>query len=66
MNTSLSIVLLIVGVALLVTGVIASDSLSNDVSRFFTGELTNRTLWFLIGGVVAAAVGLGGLLRVAR
>ena len=66
MNASLSIVLLIVGVALLVTGLIASDSLSNDVSRFFTGELTNRTLWFLIGGAVAAAIGLAGVLRPAR
>lgn len=66
MNASLSIVLLIVGVALLVTGLIASDSLSNDVSRFFTGELTNRTLWFLIGGAVAAAIGLAGVLRTAR
>lgn len=66
MNKSLFVALLILGVVLLVVGVIASDSISNDFSRFFTGELTNKTLWLLIGGGLAAIVGLGGVLRPAR
>lgn len=61
MNKGLSLVLLVVGVVLLVLGVIASDSISSDFSRLFTGEPTDKTLWLLIGGGVAAIIGLGGL-----
>lgn len=63
MNRLLFLVLLVGGVVLLVLGLVASDSIGNDVSRFFTGELTNRTLWLLIGGGAAAVIGLLGLLR---
>ena len=42
-------------------GVSASESLGSDISRFFTGSPTDRTMWLLIGGIVIAAIGLGGL-----
>ncbi|MBC8011721.1 MAG: DUF3185 family protein, partial [Burkholderiales bacterium] len=32
-------------------------------SRLFTGAPTDKTIWLLIGGIVLAALGLGGLLR---
>lgn len=63
MNRILSIALLAGGIALIIYGINASNSLGSDFSRFFTGAPTDKTIWLLIGGIVAAAVGAGGLLR---
>jgi hypothetical protein len=63
MNKLISIALLVAGITLIVYGVSASNSVGSGVSRMFTGAPTDKTLWFLIGGGVAAAVGLAGLLR---
>ena len=63
MNKGLSIALLVVGVILLVLGVNASESISSDFSRLFTGKPTDKAVWLLIGGVVGVLVGLGGLFR---
>ncbi len=48
-------------VTLVVFGVIALDSFSSDVSRFFTGTPTDKAVWMLITGTVAAIVGLSGV-----
>ncbi len=63
MNKIISLVLLAGGIVLIIYGVSASDSIGSGFSRFFTGSPTDKTLWLLIGGTVAAVVGLGGLLR---
>ena len=63
MNKGMSVALLVVGILLVIWGVSASESFSSDVSRFFTGSPANKAVWLLIGGVVAAIVGLFGLLR---
>jgi len=63
MKTLLSILLLAGGVILIVYGLSASDSLGSSFSRFFTGSPTDKTLWLLIGGVIAVAIGLTGVLR---
>ena len=55
--------LLIGGVILLVLGIKATNSFNSDVSRFFTGSPTDKAVWMIIGGCVAAAVGLGLTLR---
>lgn len=55
--------LLAVGVVLIVYGLKASDSFGSDVSRFFTGSPTNKSIWLLIGGALSAAAGLAGLVR---
>lgn len=47
------------GVVLLAMGISAADSLSSDVSRFFTGEVTDRDMLLIIGGVVLIIIGLG-------
>jgi hypothetical protein len=51
------IVLLTVGVVLIVMGVVASRSLANSLSTVFAGRLTQNTLWYIFGGIVAAVVG---------
>jgi hypothetical protein len=66
MNKAIGIALLVVGVALIVYGLQASDSLSSGVSRAFTGAPTNRTLAFLLGGAASAIIGLFLALRSRR
>ncbi|MGA2248449.1 MAG: DUF3185 family protein [Verrucomicrobiota bacterium] len=46
-----------VGAALIVYGVSASESVSSGVSRALTGAPTNKTLWLLLGGAASAIVG---------
>ena len=58
MNKALGIALLAAGIILLVFGINASQSFSSDVSRFFTGSPTDKSVWMMIGGVVAAIVGV--------
>jgi hypothetical protein len=62
MNKLISLALLGGGIALIVYGVNASNSLSSDISRFFTDSPTNKAIWMLIGGIVATILGLGGLM----
>jgi drug/metabolite transporter (DMT)-like permease len=50
----IGVVLLIVGVVLIVIGVTASRSFADNVSNCFT----ETTMWYLIGGIATAAVGL--------
>lgn len=68
MNKMISLVLIVVGVILIVFGITAMDSFSSDVSRFFTGTPTDKSVWLLIGGCVATIIGIGGvtLFRPAR
>ena len=63
MNKMLSLALLIGGVVLIVIGISATNSFSSDVSRFFTGSPTDKAVWMLIGGIIAAVIGLFGTLR---
>jgi drug/metabolite transporter (DMT)-like permease len=66
MNRIVSLALLVGGVVLIILGVQATNSFSSDVSRFFTGSPTNKAVWMLIGGVVAAVAGLAGLAMTGR
>ena len=66
MNRILSLALLVGGIVLIVYGINASESISSDFSRFFNGSPTDRTIWLLIGGIVASVVGAGGLLLSAK
>ena len=63
MNKIISLALLAVGIVLVIYGITASNSFSSDISRFFNGSPTDKTIWLLIGGVVAIIIGLAGLLR---
>ena len=63
MNKPISLAILVGGIVLIVYGVSASNSAGSSVSRMFTGAPTDKTVWLLVGGVVAALVGLAGMLR---
>ena len=52
------IVLVVVGVILFVVGMNASDSAADRWSNFFTGHFTDRTTWYIVGGIASAALGL--------
>lgn len=63
MSKIISLILLAAGVALIIHGVQASDSIGSDFTRFFHGGPTNKTMWLMVGGIVLTAVGAGGLMR---
>ena len=63
MNKVIWLAILAGGIVLVIYGVSASESFSSDVSRFFTGSPTDKTMWLMIGGIVAIVAGLFGLLR---
>jgi hypothetical protein len=52
------IALLVIGLVLIVVGMNASDSFADRASNFFTGQFTDRTMWYIVGGIAAAVVGL--------
>ena len=63
MNKAIFIAILAGGIILLIFGINAYNSSSSDISRFFTGSATDKSMWMLIGGAVATVLGLVGLLR---
>jgi hypothetical protein len=56
------IVLLTLGIVLLIVGMNASDSLADQVSNTFTGRFTDRTTWYIGGGIVTGVLGVSLLL----
>jgi len=58
MNNVAGVVIFAVGVVLLIFGFNESHSFGSDVSRFFTGNPTDRAMWMIIGGAVAVIGGL--------
>ncbi|MBX3389806.1 MAG: DUF3185 family protein [Phycisphaeraceae bacterium] len=59
MRIPIGIMLVVVGIILLVLGIQASNSFASDVSRLFTGNPTDRSVWLILGGVVAILAGAG-------
>jgi hypothetical protein len=66
MNRAISLALLAGGILLMVFGFIAYDSTSSDISRFFTGSATDKSIWLLVGGFAATLAGLVSLSRRAK
>ena len=62
MQSVIGVALLVVGVVLIIFGMQASASLGSRLSELFTGTPSDRTIWLVVLGVVAAIVGLGLLL----
>ncbi|HVY62923.1 MAG TPA: DUF3185 family protein [Planctomycetota bacterium] len=58
MYRALGVALLVAGAVLLIFGLNASHSFSSGVSKVFTGTPTDKSIWLVVGGVVAAVAGL--------
>jgi hypothetical protein len=58
MNKIVGFALLALGIVLLVFGFNESHSFGSDVSRAFTGNPTDRSMWFIGGGALAVVAGL--------
>jgi hypothetical protein len=63
MNRPISLAFLVGGIILLVFGISSAESLSSDVSRFFTGSPTDKSVWMIVGGSILSIIGLVSLLR---
>ena len=48
---------LVVGIVLVVWGVNASHSVSSDISRLFTGAVTDKAIYLIVGGTVVLIAG---------
>jgi drug/metabolite transporter (DMT)-like permease len=59
----LGLALLVVGIVFLVMGLQATDSVGDTVTEGLTGKYTDKTMWYIVGGLAAAIV--GGLLALA-
>ena len=46
------------GLVLLIFGFNEAHSASSDISRFFTGNPTDHSMWLIVGGVGAIVAGL--------
>ena len=57
-NRIIGVVLLVVGVALLIVGLNASDSVAERVTDTFTGRFSDKTTWYIIGGIGLGVLGL--------
>ena len=51
------IVLLVVGVIMLIYGLNASHSVADQLSGAWSGRFTERTTWYIIGGIATAVAG---------
>lgn len=58
MNKIAPVVLVAGGITLIIFGVNATESFGSDVSRFFTGAPTDKSIWLLVAGIVASVAGL--------
>jgi Na+/melibiose symporter-like transporter len=66
MNNIVGLAVFALGIVLLVFGFNASQSFSSDVSRFFTGNPTDKSIWMIAGGAAAVVGGLFLAIRSGR
>jgi hypothetical protein len=62
-NKMLGIVLLVIGVIALYFGFNATNAPMEEVTEAFTGQYSDRSMLYLIGGAVAGIAGLVMLVR---
>ena len=61
----LGMVVFIVGVVLLILGIVATQNTSESIVHGVTGEYTDKTMWYIIGGI-ALILGGAGLTRIRK
>lgn len=60
MKMTLALSFLVVGIILLLFGLNSADSINDSFSRMFSGQFSDRTMWFIVGGSVCVVLGLFG------
>ena len=64
MNQIVSVAILVAGVVLLIFGINAQGSLVSSAKEVVTGTPTDKSLWFIILGIIGIIVGgLGSFFR---
>ncbi len=66
MSNFVGLTVFALGIVLLVFGFNESQSFSSEVSRFFSGNPTSRSIWLVAGGGTSVVLGLFVALRGAR
>lgn len=66
MNKGIALALLSGGIVMIIFGISATESFGSEVSRFFTGTPTDKSMWLLLGGIAATTVGAVYSLRPLR
>ena len=66
MSKAISLAVLAGGILLLIFGMIEYNSTGSEISRFFTGSTTDKTMWLMIGGVILTVLGGGGILFMSK
>lgn len=57
MNKAIGLALLAAGVVLTIWGLNASDSVGSEVSKVFTGNPSDKSMWLTVGGIAAIVCG---------
>jgi hypothetical protein len=58
LTRGIGIALLVAGVVFLIMGITATDAPVEKISETLTGKYTDQTIWYIGGGLAAAAAGL--------
>jgi peptidoglycan biosynthesis protein MviN/MurJ (putative lipid II flippase) len=58
MHKVIGVILLVGGAVLIIVGIVASRSLADNFTKFFTGHFTQNTMWYIFGGIATGLVGL--------
>ena len=58
MNNIVGLAVFALGIVLLIFGFNESHSFGSDISRAFTGNPTDRSMWLIAGGACAVIAGL--------
>lgn len=53
----IGVILMAGGLVFLIAGISASHSAADRWSNFFTGQFTDATVWYIIGGIASALAG---------
>jgi hypothetical protein len=53
------LILLAIGIILFIFGLNATHALADSVNESFTGRYTDKTMWYIIGGLALALTGAG-------
>lgn len=59
----IAVVLLVLGTFLLYMGYQSSQGLDDQISETITGNFTDQTMWYLLGGAISLVAGLVMLVR---